>query len=109
MLLQSDDWSATRTSLTDVQLGKAAQLNLLPALPPQLNSGEVKGLIARGALQVDLSWRDGKLIRAVIRARDAEPVQVRYAGKQVMLSAKAGGVYELGPDLAVHAAMPLGE
>ena len=99
MLLQSDDWFATPTSLTDVQLGKAAQLNLLPALPRQFDSGEVKGLRARGAITVDLAWRDGKLTRAVIRSRDAEPVEVRYAGKQVTLQAKAGGVYQLGPDL----------
>jgi alpha-L-fucosidase 2 len=100
MLLQSDDWSATPTSLTDVQLGKAAQLNLLPALPPQLPNGEVKGLVARGALTVDLAWHDGKLTHAVIRAKDAEPVAVRYAGKEVMLQAKAGGVYEFGPGLS---------
>ncbi len=99
MLLQSDDWRATPTSLTDVQLGKAAQLNLLPALPPQFATGEVKGLVARGALTVDLAWRDGKLTRAVIRAKDAEPVQVRYAGKEVMLQAKAGGVYQFGSGL----------
>jgi alpha-L-fucosidase 2 len=100
MLLQSDDWRATPTSLTDVQLGKAAQLNLLPALPPQFATGEVKGLMARGALSVDLAWRDGKLTHAVIRSKDAEPVQVRYAGKEITLQAKAGGVYEFGPDLA---------
>ncbi len=100
MLLQSDDWRATPTSLTDVQLARSAQLNLLPALPPQFATGEVKGLIARGALTVDLAWRDGKLTHAVIRAKDAEPVQVRYAGKEVALQTKAGGVYEFGPDLA---------
>jgi alpha-L-fucosidase 2 len=100
MLLQSDDWHATPTSLTDVQLGKAAQLNLLPALPPQIANGEVKGLVARGALTVDLAWHDGQLTHATIRARDAEPVQVRYHGKEVMLQAKAGGVYQFGPDLA---------
>jgi alpha-L-fucosidase 2 len=109
MLLQSDDWRATPTSLTDVQLGKAAQLNLLPALPPQLAAGEVKGLVARGALTVDLAWRDGKLTRAVIHAKDAEPVQVRYAGKEVTIQAKAGGVYDLGPDLAQHATGSQGE
>ena len=100
MLLQSDDWRATPTSLTDVQLGKAAQLNLLPALPPQIPSGEAKGLIARGALTVDLAWQNGKLTRAVIHAKDAGPVQVRYAGKEATLQSKAGGVYQFGPDLA---------
>jgi len=100
MLLQSEDWRATPTSLSDVQLAKAAQLNLLPALPPQLANGEVKGLKARGALTVDLAWQSGKLTRAVIRAKDAEPLQIRYAGKEITLQTKAGGVYELGPDLA---------
>jgi alpha-L-fucosidase 2 len=100
MLLQSDDWHATPTSLTEVQMAKASQLSLLPALPPQIPNGVVKGLMARGALSVDLAWRDGKLSHAVIRAKDAGPVQVRYAGKEVTLQAKAGGVYELGPNLA---------
>ena len=100
MLLQSNDWRATPTSLTDVQLGKSAQLNLLPALPPQIPDGAVKGLMARGALTVDLAWQNGKLTRATIRSRDAEPVQIRYAGKEVTLQSKAGGVYTFGPDLA---------
>ena len=109
MLLQSDDWRATPTSLTDVQLGKAAQLNLLPALPPQFASGEVKGLIARGALTIDLAWQNGKLTRAVVRSKDAEPVQIRYAGKEITLQAKANGVYEFGPDLVQKAAGSKGE
>ena len=99
MLLQSDDWTATPTSLTDVQMAKAAQLNLLPALPPQLANGEVNGLMARGALTVDLAWKDGKLTQAVVRAKDAEPLQIRYAGKAVSLKTRAGGIYRFGADL----------
>ena len=109
MLLQSDDWQATPTSLTDVQLGKAAQLNLLPALPPQFSNGEVKGLKARGALTVDMEWRDGKLTRAAIRSRDAEPLLVRYAGKETTFNAKAGGVIEFGPDLTPGKSTTRGE
>jgi len=78
-------------------------------LPPQFASGEVKGLMARGALTIDLSWHDGKLTRAVIRAKDAEPVQIRYAGKEITLQAKANGVYEFGPDLVQKAAGSTGE
>jgi alpha-L-fucosidase 2 len=99
MLLQSDDWRATPTSLTPVQLGQAAQISLLPALPPQLANGEVKGLMARGALTVDLAWHDGKLTHAVIHAKYPEPVLVRYAGKEVNLQTRSGGVYQFGPDL----------
>lgn len=38
----------------------AGRLELLPALPPVLASGRVRGLLARPGLRVDLTWRDGR-------------------------------------------------
>jgi alpha-L-fucosidase 2 len=37
---------------------------LLPALPPQWTSGEVRGLKVRGAAGVDLAWKNGRLSHA---------------------------------------------
>ncbi|MER5639170.1 glycoside hydrolase family 95 protein [Kitasatospora sp. NPDC002227] len=43
-------------------------LRLLPALPPSWQDGDVCGLRARGGLTVGLSWREGRLTGAELRA-----------------------------------------
>jgi alpha-L-fucosidase 2 len=99
MLLQSDDPYGTPTSLTPVQSGEAAFVHLLPALPSAFPTGTVSGLRARGGLDVAISWKDGKLVKATLTARESKPVKVRYAGKEVEIQAKAGTKYEVGADL----------
>ncbi|WP_429461009.1 glycosyl hydrolase family 95 catalytic domain-containing protein [Microbacterium sp. ZKA21] len=44
----------------------AGGVELLPALPPGLADGEVRGLRARGGLVVDLRWSSGELTEATI-------------------------------------------
>jgi alpha-L-fucosidase 2 len=99
MLLQSDDPYGTPTSLTPVESGAAAFVYLLPALPAALPSGKVSGLLARGGLEVSIAWKDGKLVKASLTAKESKPVRVRYAGREAEIQAQAGKTYELGPDL----------
>jgi alpha-L-fucosidase 2 len=99
MLLQSDDPYGTPTSLTAVESGEAGFLHLLPALPAALATGKVSGLVARGGFEVALQWRNGKLVKATIAARQSKPLKVRYAGREIEIQAKAGKTYALGPDL----------
>lgn len=56
----------------------AGEIELLPALPSSWPTGSVRGLRARGAVEVDLAWQDGRLTHAVLRAQNAETVRVRY-------------------------------
>jgi len=53
------------------------RIDLLPALPSAWRTGRAHGLVARGAVSVDLDWQDGRLARAVLRAPDGRAMRVR--------------------------------
>ena len=50
----------------------AGVIRLLPALPPELASGRVRGLVARPGITVDLEWEDGRLTSATLTPRSAD-------------------------------------
>jgi alpha-L-fucosidase 2 len=93
----------------------AGELSLLPALPRAWATGHVTGLCARGAFEVDLAWRDGKLERAAVHSLLGGPCRVRArtllavtsGGKEVGVErpepgvvafpTAAGGAYDLAP------------
>lgn len=56
------------------------RIELLPAVPPSLGSGRVRGLVARPGILVDVEWAfEGKsisVVEAAFRARTAEAVGV---------------------------------
>ncbi len=68
----------------------ATEIRLLPALPPQWSEGAVRGLRARGGYSVDVFWRDGKLVNAVVRATQSGPVTVRWGEQSWNFDLKAG-------------------
>jgi alpha-L-fucosidase 2 len=95
MLLQSHDPYAT--SLSAVQTGESAMIFLLPALPSAFPTGRVEGLRARGAVDVSISWKEGKLERATLLAHENKKLRVRYAGKESDFQAKGGEPLEVTP------------
>ena len=52
-----------------LQSHRPGRIDLLPALPPHLDDGEVTGLVARPGVVVDLQWRDRRPHRLTLRAR----------------------------------------
>lgn len=50
---------------------------LLPALPAVWKEGSIKGIIARGGFELDLSWKNGKVSRLVIKSHKGGNCRLR--------------------------------
>lgn len=62
---------------------QAGEIHLLPALPSAWPHGRIRGLCARGGVEVSLSWAEGKLLSATLKSKDEGTHSVRY-GTDVM-------------------------
>lgn len=79
------------------------EIEILPALPDEWKTGEVRGLRARGGIGVDIEWKDGLLARLTLRATVDAEVRVIYRGTERTVPLKAGGNASLDGTLAVIA------
>ena len=71
----------------------AGGISLLPALPPSWSSGSIRGLRARGAFEVDMTWRDGKLVEAAIRSINGGSANLRYGSLVREVKLRKGEIY----------------
>lgn len=66
------------------------QITLLPALPQAWPTGSVKGLRARNGFEIDINWKDMKLVSAKIKSLLGADCTVRYKNKEVKLKIDKG-------------------
>ncbi|WCJ58068.1 glycoside hydrolase family 95 protein [Fontisphaera persica] len=63
------------------------EIELLPALPKAWPTGRVTGLRARGGFEVDVTWRDGRLLETTVRSLNGGKARLLYgtAAREITL------------------------
>lgn len=79
-------------------------VELLPALPAAWSEGEVRGLRARGSLEIAISWKDARLTHARVKSLLGKSVAIRYGDRSLRLPTKIGAELQLDADLQLIAA-----
>jgi alpha-L-fucosidase 2 len=69
----------------------AGEIALLPARPRAWPDGSIRGLVARGGVEVDVDWTDGRATRARLRPRFTGPQTLRAPRGQTIAQADCGG------------------
>jgi alpha-L-fucosidase 2 len=70
----------------------AGEIALLPAWPAKAwPTGHVSGLRARGGLEVDIQWKDGRATSATLKALTAGQHKIRPPKNQTIAQMKIGG------------------
>jgi alpha-L-fucosidase 2 len=79
-------------------------IHFLPAVPKSWADGEFRGLRARNAVEIDLTWSDGRATEAVLRPAIDATHRLRPPAGQAVASVRSGGreiAFSLDGELAV--------
>ncbi|MCM4171549.1 glycoside hydrolase family 95 protein [Arenibacter sp. TNZ] len=74
-------------------------LRLLPALPENWGSGKMHGLVARGNIVVDLDWKNGRLEKVGLMAKNSIEIQLVYGEANTNISLESNQKIWLDSDL----------
>jgi alpha-L-fucosidase 2 len=77
-------------------------IDLLPALPAEWASGQFNGVCARGAFELNMQWKEGKISRVEVLSREGHTCRIHTGLKaSVRLNGKAVRVSQL-PDGSIQ-------
>lgn len=74
-------------------------IDLLPALPSQLEQGSISGICARGAFELSIEWSEGKLKQVEVLSKAGKECWLKYGAKQIRLATKKGQRYRFDGNL----------
>ncbi|QGZ42895.1 glycoside hydrolase family 95 protein [Pseudoduganella flava] len=79
------------------------EIRLLPALPRAWPEGALNGVRARGGVELDVTWADGRLRAVALRGRPGASVRLRSGARLVDVVLDGAGRARLDGDLARRA------
>jgi alpha-L-fucosidase 2 len=71
------------------------EVHLLPALPQAWGQGAVRGVRARGGIELDLAWADGRPTRLNLRGQPGEAVRLRHRGRAFSVRLDGKGLADI--------------
>nr|WP_207422515.1 glycoside hydrolase N-terminal domain-containing protein [Pedobacter sp. SYSU D00873] len=74
-------------------------IELLPALPSDLQEGSVKGIKARGGFELSFDWKDGKLRNVQVISAVGNNCTLKYGSKEISFKTKKGKKYTFNGNL----------
>ncbi len=74
-------------------------IKLLPALPKEWVNGEIKGLMARGAFEVDIKWQNSTLKKVIVHSLTGGKCTLKYGSKKMVINTEKGKTYLLDQNL----------
>ena len=77
-----------------VQSSAEHRIELLPATPSAWSSGKVKGICARGGYVVDMTWKEGRVVQAIIKNLTSQKRSVTLVanGKEQQVKMKGNSI-----------------
>jgi alpha-L-fucosidase 2 len=73
----------------------SGEIHLLPALPSSWTQGSIRGLCARGGVEVSMSWAASKLTSATLKGKVAGEHAIRYRSSVVHVALTPGHAVKL--------------
>ncbi len=94
--LQVDGTFGVTAGITEMLLqSHEGYIDLLPALPSEWATGQLKGVKARGGFELDFEWEDGKLSKLTVLSTAGKTCRIQLPDGLKEFETVAGESYEL--------------
>ena len=71
------------------------RIKILPALPDELKSGKLTGVIAKGNIKLDIEWKDGKCVSLKAISPVSQKAVFEINGEKLCAELKADVMYSI--------------